>query len=84
MYTLRMKVDIRLPGKVNSNSVAQGRSTKMISMIMWTRTSRLSIKISLSTLRRSRPKQSSIRDFCVDSVQGYLAYEKQPSRRTLQ
>ena len=28
--------------------VAQGRSTKTISMIMWTRTSRLSIKISLS------------------------------------
>jgi len=28
--------------------VAQGRSTKIISMIMWTRTSRLSIKISLS------------------------------------
>ena len=28
--------------------MAQGRSTKIISMIMWTRTSRLSIKISLS------------------------------------
>ena len=28
--------------------VAQGRSTKIISMIEWTRTSRLSIKISLS------------------------------------
>ena len=42
------KVDVRLPGKGNSTPVAQGRSTKIISMIMWTRTSRLSIKISLS------------------------------------
>ena len=33
--------------------VAQGRSTKLISMIKWTRTSRLSIKISLSRQRNT-------------------------------
>jgi hypothetical protein len=43
-----VEVDIRLPGKGNSNPVAQGRSSRIISMIKWTRTSRLSIKISLS------------------------------------
>ena len=32
--------------------VAQGRSTRIISMIEWTRTSRLSIKISLTSCRQ--------------------------------
>jgi len=41
-------VDIRLPGKGNSNSMAQGRSTKIILMIKWSWTSRLSTKNSLS------------------------------------
>ena len=42
------KVDKRQPGKGNSNSMAQGRSTETISMIKWICTSRLSIRISLS------------------------------------
>jgi hypothetical protein len=42
------KVDRRLPGKENSNSMTQVRSTKIISMIEWIRNSRLSIKYSLS------------------------------------
>ena len=43
------KVDVRLPGKGNSNPAVQGRSTTR-----WTRTSRLSIKTSLS-LREATP-----------------------------
>ena len=44
---------VRLPGKGNSNSHgAQGRSTKIISMIKWIRTSKLSIKNSLSEQAR--------------------------------
>jgi len=42
-----MKVDIRLPEKGIQTLMALGRSTKIISMIKWIRTSRLSIKISL-------------------------------------
>ena len=46
-FSLRTsKVDIRLPG----TSMAQGRSTKIISMIKWIRASRLSRKNSLSSL----------------------------------
>jgi len=41
------KIDIRLLGKGNSNPMAQVRSTKIISMIKWIRTSSLLIKISL-------------------------------------
>jgi len=45
---LPRKVDIWLPGKETSTPMAQGRSTKTISMIKWIRTSRLSIKNSVS------------------------------------
>ena len=62
--------------------MVQGRSTKIISMIRWIRTSRLSIKKTLSFVLRSvigaiqPPPMSS---FCVrPPVQGYLAHKKQP------
>ena len=42
------QVDTRLPGNGNSNPHGQGRSSKIISMIKWIRTSRVSIKKSLS------------------------------------
>ena len=42
------KVDVRLPGKVNSNSHGARPVYRIISMIEWNRTSRLSIKNSLS------------------------------------
>jgi len=42
------KVDVRLPGKGNSNSHGARPVHLIILMIMWTRTSRLSIKNSLS------------------------------------
>ena len=45
---LTRNVDMRLPGKGNSTPMVQGRSTKIISIIKWIRTSRLSIKNSLS------------------------------------
>jgi hypothetical protein len=37
-------VDVRLPENGNSNSMAQGRSTTIISVIKWVRSSRLSIR----------------------------------------
>ena len=40
--------------------MAQGRSTKIISMIMWTRTSRLSIKVSLSGLLARRERSLAL------------------------
>jgi len=43
------KVDIRLPGKGNSNSHGARPVHLIISMIKWIRTSRFSIKNSLST-----------------------------------
>jgi len=45
---LHRKVDIRLHGKGNSNFMAQGRSTQIIWMTKWIRTSRLSIKWGLA------------------------------------
>jgi len=54
------EVDIRLPGKGNSNSVAQGRSTKTISMIKWIRTSRLSMKNSLLNPYRFRANKEQL------------------------
>ena len=42
------KVDVRLPGKGNSNSRGARPVHLIISMIKWIRTSRLSIKNSLS------------------------------------
>ena len=54
------KVDVRLPGKGNSNSHGARPVHLIITMIKWIRTSRLSIKKSLSlagpscrTLRRA-------------------------------
>ena len=44
------KVDIRLTDEGVQTPMAQGRSTKIISMIKWIRTSKLSIKISLSLI----------------------------------
>jgi hypothetical protein len=45
------KVDIRLPGKENSNSHGARPVHQIISMINWIRTSRLSINNSLSGCR---------------------------------
>jgi len=45
---LAMKVDVRLPGKGNSNSRGARPVQLIITMIKWTRTSRLSIENSLS------------------------------------
>ena len=45
---LRGGVDIRLPGKGNSNSHGARPVHQIISMIKWIRTSRLSINKSLS------------------------------------
>ena len=47
------KVDVRLPGKENSNSRGARPVHLIITMIKWNRTSRLSIKKSLS--RQPRP-----------------------------
>ena len=49
-------VDIRLHGKGNSNSHGAGRSTKIIYMIQWIRTSRLPMKISLWEATRGGAK----------------------------
>ena len=46
---LPRKVDVRLPGNGNSNSHGARPVHLIITMINWIRTSRLSIKISLST-----------------------------------
>ena len=48
------KVDVRLPGKGNSNSHGARPVHLIISMIKWIRTSRLSIKSSLSQLCLTR------------------------------
>ena len=48
MVTWFRKVDVRLPGKGNSNSHGARPVHLIITMIKWTRTSRLSIKNSLS------------------------------------
>ena len=45
------KVDVRLPGKGNPNSLGARPVHLIITMIKWIRTSRLSIKNSLSALR---------------------------------
>ena len=42
------KVDVRLPGKGNSNSHGVRPIHQIITIIMWIQTSRLSIKNSLS------------------------------------
>ena len=45
---LHRKVDVRLPGKGNSDSHGAGPAHLIITMVKWIRTSRLSIKNSLS------------------------------------
>ena len=68
IHLVARKVDIRLPGKVHSKSMAQGRSTKIISMIKWIRISRLSIKNSLSrpgALTTPRERESFIDNLLV-------------------
>ena len=52
------KVDVRLPGKGNSNSHGARSVHLIITMIKWIRTSRLSIKNSLSTLVSSQTARS--------------------------
>ena len=73
-------VDIRLPGKGIQTPMAQGRSTKIISMIKWIRTSRLSTKNSLSGGRTwtvyskssSRVRVTAVTPRACFSVQGSL------------
>jgi len=48
MCLARREVDVRLPGKGNSNSHGARPVHVMITMISWIRTSRLSVKNSLS------------------------------------
>ena len=51
---LDRQIDVRLPGKGNSNSHGAGPVHQIISMIKWIRTSRLSIKNYLSLDRQHR------------------------------
>ena len=53
------QVDVRLPGKGNSNSHGARPVHQIISMIKWIRTSRLSIKNSVSGGRWSEAQQTS-------------------------
>ena len=55
LSTHTMKVDVRLPGKGNSNSHGARPVYIIISMIKWIRTSRLSIKNSLSQPAQAYP-----------------------------
>ena len=73
------KVDVRLPGKANSNSHGARPVHLIITMIKRIRTSRLSIKISLSGACSYEGGASAGVDryFCL-SLQGYLVYKKQP------
>ena len=52
--TITRKVDVRLPGKGNSNSHGARPVHLIITMIKWIRTTRLSIKKSLSAPSSSR------------------------------
>ena len=65
--------------------MAQGRSTRIISIIKWIRTSRLSIKNS-HFFRARRPDWVGRRTRNPRHLtpQGYLAHKKHPPRRTLQ
>ena len=60
--TSSRKADIRLPGKGNSNSHGATPSAQIIAMMKWIRTSRSSIKNSLSAFRTSRWAVFGIRD----------------------
>ena len=77
------KIDTRLPGKRKSNSMAQGQSTKIISMMQWIRTSRLPIKDSLSPGDASGDDHSrGARLQLQVSLQGNIAHKKPPPPRT--
>ena len=76
------KVDIRLPGKGNSNSHGARPVHQIISMIKWIRTSRLSIKHSLS-LSWGHLMRETCHVWGIASdessevvVQGYLAHKR--------
>ena len=72
------KVDIRLPGKGNTFSHGARPVHLTITMIKWIRTSRLSIKNSLS-LHLLHPPPVSLGT----GLLGYLAHTKTPSPMTL-
>ena len=61
------KVDVRLPGKGNSNSHGAMPVHLIITMIQWIRTSRLSIKNSLS------PRLGRGRSYMGHSQKGHIA-----------
>ena len=65
------KVDVRLPGKGNSKSHGARPAHLIITMIKWIRTSRLSIKISLSGIPATR--RGSVR-----SAARILRFERVP------
>ena len=75
-YLERLKVDVRLPGKGNSNPHGARPVHLIITMIKWIRTSRLSIKNSLSLSdeagqeERAVPHKCKCRHLC-----GYLGSE---------
>jgi len=54
-----IKVDVRLPGKGNSNSCGARPVHLIITMIKWIRTSRLSIKNSLQKSRNKSPSRNN-------------------------
>ena len=64
------KVDVRLPGKRNSNSHGARPIHLIITMIKWIRTSRLSIKNSLSHLGAGTEAGSYLRliDSCITQL----------------
>ena len=57
------KVEVRLPGKENSNSHGARPVHLIITMIKWIRTSRLSIKNSLSRLHATNATRDAHRLF---------------------
>ena len=71
------KVDVRLAGKGDSNSHGARPDHLIITMIEWIRTSRFSIKNSLSGA--CRPARGG-----PAASQGHLAHQKQHTPRTLQ
>ena len=78
------KVDIGPPGKGNSTSYVARPVHQIISMTKWIRTSRLSIKNSLS-LREIAPPRGGprARGLRGGRLQGYLARQKPHPSRTL-
>ena len=91
-WSLSRKVDIRLPGKGNSNSHGARPVHLIITMIKWIRTGRLSKKNSLSggpsrgtNSRSPPPRGGGSREHRIFGttvrVQGYLAHTKTPPTR---